>query len=1087
MTWTPTRVNGWWPQVWADPGGRIFVAYGNADAVLVELRRTAGGGLEAVREVALGAGIRGLAWVRPYWLVGWRERPDLGRDVSERLELDVRSADWSFFVTEPASGLVGGNITAARDGHIVEWLAAPYFRLRIDGKVFTGRTGGAVDTAGGFVCFAETNDNRAICRLDARVGGELKTFPCLAPLHQAICGPDGHVVYGGYGAVVGIDPAGTQQVLTATPWKFEGPVRLWRSQLDGRVWLATTTATEAGDAGVLLRPWGEQACVWLRQPAVAASVAEVDGAWIVACCTDRGALTVDLVGFDTVRQPVTVAPRPPAEAPRVDRPLLFAWYQFGVMRVPAPGNGSIVTDQQADWLPVRAHGEAEPRWRYVSGRPDEGGDGNLDAIAKAIVRAQGAPVAVYVPIRAQAAMPFAGAAQHVIEAYWKITETLAAFEARVIAACRQPGLGSVALAWQVYTSNDTNQKDLEALLPALGRVLAACPHIEAVYPFSAGSGRGTGWEDHPEVHAGYRALVATITGLPARAPVVVAPPEARPPDQPVDPRPPVIEPTVPSAWPGLLPGEQLRRFEMRFSPKGRFRLEMQGDGNLVLTDLAVGEQGQPVWASGTADLDGRVAVLQLDGHLLITDGAGAVVWGSGSHGHSHAVLVLEEDGQVEIVATNGELVWSAPVQAQIFHPSPIPPVVVKPAPKPADRPINGAKIVRDFLRRIFGGRATGPKGPKPAEPAATPEPTPEPAPPADPTPVPPVLEPLRRPTREEVLTYRGHLGEIRDGENRVIWTAGLHGVPAEVRADWLRRYVAGGATHIPIGPVDPGVSYPGLGFPDAPDWNDDAVAIRALLDEIRAVPTVRGHGLIPTIFPDGCGNEDNGRRAPERIERSYPTWAKAIDGIEGDVLMVLPGWEPHDMTPREMYDAARFWLRLMAGRPLPVAAWHGWRERSNGASNDPMNLLNDDPFLADRDPVTGAAYGSGAKFWQLMPCDLLLYQIEPIRTMAEAECGHIGPPGQGSYPVGCWLDNWLHAMCRVGGVGVVDGTGAIQGGPWVHKRVALFETTTYWDVRDQTEPGVTQRVNDRALELARVYGLEGTIGFGTGLPAGLEI
>lgn len=446
-----------------------------------------------------------------------------------------------------------------------------------------------------------------------------------------------------------------------------------------------------------------------------------------------------------------------------------------------------------------------------------------------------------------------------------------------------------------------------------------------------------------------------------------------------------------------------------------------------------------------------------------------------------------------------EPVPTPPVEIPTPQPEPLPEPEPEPVPAPDNTPapapevnpvtkkkINGVKIVKDLFRALAKwdvAKLLGIKKPKRQAPVPH---VPEPPPAAEPTQQPPAPQPLRNATRDEVLSYRGHLGDIRDSASRVIWTAGIHGLPPENRAEWLRIYVAKGATHIPVGPFDPGVSYPGLGVPDSPDWNENASAIRSLLDEIRAVETVRGHGLIPVIFPDGCGREDNGRRAVDRIGRSYPTVATAIEGLEDQVIVVIPGWEPHDMTAREQWDAHQFWFRLMEGRPKPVTAWHGWPERSNGASNDPDNQLNDDPFLADRDPVTGKAYGSGAKFWQMTKFDMFLYQLEPelVRTMEQANCGHIAPPGQGVYHEGCWLDNLLHAMCRVGGVGTVDGRGAITGPPWVHKTFVVFETTTRLNVRGQTHEGVTQRVNDRALELSRQYGID--IGFGTGLPTELE-
>lgn len=383
---------------------------------------------------------------------------------------------------------------------------------------------------------------------------------------------------------------------------------------------------------------------------------------------------------------------------------------------------------------------------------------------------------------------------------------------------------------------------------------------------------------------------------------------------------------------------------------------------------------------------------------------------------------------------------------------------------------NFAKFFRRLLRSL-GVISTPSPRPEPVDPVPTPEPVPEP-----PVVVPPTPEPVRNPTRAEVLDFRGHLGYLRDSANRVIWTPSLQALPPEIRAEWLRIYVEEGGTHVPVGPFEPGEIYPGAGFFN-PDWQQDPASIRAFLDELRATRTKHGYGLIPVIFVDGGGSHP-----ASRLHITMPTIAEAIKGIEPHVIVLPTGWEPHDWTAREQWDAIQLWMNKYQNGS--ILAWHGWPGRSNGASNDPFNQHNTDPWLADRDPETGAAYGDGSKFWQTTPFDMFLYQIEPPRRMADANCGIIAAPGKGVYPEGCWLDGLLHAMCRVGGAGRVDGTGAIIGPAWANKVFVLFETTTYWEFRGLAEPGTTQRVNDRAYELAGHYNIK--MGFGTGLPAALK-
>lgn len=547
-------------------------------------------------------------------------------------------------------------------------------------------------------------------------------------------------------------------------------------------------------------------------------------------------------------------------------------------------------------------------------------------------------------------------------------------------------------------------------------------------------------------------------------PLLVLPPVSEPtaPEPPPAPEPipepvPVlpIDRLRPDGW--LAPGESLwsidRLTEMAF----------QGDGNLVLY-----HEGTVIWASGTDTSRADGCVMQLDGNLVVYRGT-LPIWASDTAGHSGAWLFVRH-GEAVIVAPEGEVLRVFPESIFDKRTTPLPP------PSSMSRPINVAKIVKDFFRTI--GFLFGKKKPHPSDGIVV-RPVPPPQVPAQP-PVDPVPLPLRDATREEVLRYRGHLADIRDSKGRVIWTPSLHGVPSDIRAEWLRIYVSQGATHIPIGPFDAGEAYPGAGFDDAPDLNDDPAAVRALLDEIRSVRTVRGHGLIPAIFVDG-----GGKHPVPRLARSMPTIAKAIEGIESQVIILPCGWEPHAQTARDQWDAIQRWMPLHRGS---VLAWHGWPGRSNGASNDPFNPSNNDPWLGDPDPVTGARYGDGAQFWATTPFDMFFYQLEPPGTMAEAECGVVAPPGEGVYPEGCWLDNLIHSMGRVGGIGRIDTGpgkgGVIDGPPWTRKVFVLFETTTWFEFRGWAEPGVTQRVNDRAYQLARYYGIE--IGFGTGFPAGLE-
>lgn len=113
-------------------------------------------------------------------------------------------------------------------------------------------------------------------------------------------------------------------------------------------------------------------------------------------------------------------------------------------------------------------------------------------------------------------------------------------------------------------------------------------------------------------------------------------------------------------------GTVLERGETYFSPDGRFRLVMQGDGNLVLYRREDdGEKG--VYATGTyVKPDGTLnphglgighrAVMRPDGNLIVYDEMGKQVWESGTAGNPNAQLAIQDNGNLVIYGKDGQ-VW----------------------------------------------------------------------------------------------------------------------------------------------------------------------------------------------------------------------------------------------------------------------------------------------------------------------------------------------------------------------------------------------------------------------------------------------
>src|SRR5690349_14222355 len=102
--------------------------------------------------------------------------------------------------------------------------------------------------------------------------------------------------------------------------------------------------------------------------------------------------------------------------------------------------------------------------------------------------------------------------------------------------------------------------------------------------------------------------------------------------------------TTPSGQ--LNPGQQITSGTQIASPDGKFVLQMQSDGNLVLR--APGNI--PLGNTHTAGHDGTIAVMQADGNFVLRAPGNIPVWASGTDGHPDTVLQVQDDGNVVLYA-----------------------------------------------------------------------------------------------------------------------------------------------------------------------------------------------------------------------------------------------------------------------------------------------------------------------------------------------------------------------------------------------------------------------------------------------------
>lgn len=114
-----------------------------------------------------------------------------------------------------------------------------------------------------------------------------------------------------------------------------------------------------------------------------------------------------------------------------------------------------------------------------------------------------------------------------------------------------------------------------------------------------------------------------------------------------------ISPKAPAATNTLESGQWLEVGKYLQSNNGRFRLYMQGDGNLVLYDEA--QNHKALWASGTNGKPGARAAMQGDGNLVVYSGSTGV-WSTKTNGWNSARVVIQDDGNM-VVYAGSTAVW----------------------------------------------------------------------------------------------------------------------------------------------------------------------------------------------------------------------------------------------------------------------------------------------------------------------------------------------------------------------------------------------------------------------------------------------
>lgn len=269
---------------------------------------------------------------------------------------------------------------------------------------------------------------------------------------------------------------------------------------------------------------------------------------------------------------------------------------------------------------------------YVAGSPR---DTDIGDINRAIVAMRAAHphdrLFVYWP-RQTAELPI-GADVIVVELYREDGESIPAFEAR-----HRARVARCPVAWinpQVFTSNTNLTPDVRSIVPVAGRIARDFQNIGGLLNFN-GTGRATGYQDHPEVHEDWTQLFAGVTGMPDLPPV----PDPVPPV----PKPPAPKPPAPKPPPTPTPAFVSRFNEVKMSdtkivaiqgPGGKFgRMDAPNTG--PWKDLNQGWRGL-LWDRTTPDDDCKFELSKPDDRFKLVHVATRALLGLDNTKHVPAV------------------------------------------------------------------------------------------------------------------------------------------------------------------------------------------------------------------------------------------------------------------------------------------------------------------------------------------------------------------------------------------------------------------------------------------------------------------
>lgn len=214
-----------------------------------------------------------------------------GNTTADRMESGV---DWKPYKTNTDPSFAG-NLFKVTVGHWASFATTPQGnKIGYDNAYLT--SGYGLSLNGAWLGTMENNNNNSLKIYNQ--GQYIKTIPAtMAPAHNWDV-LDNYIAYGGYGAIIGVNPQDIQTDITLAPWRMENAPKLF--YINGVLWISTLSWTNE-QVFVFVRPFGSREAIVIEAWASNYDIVVNQNIFTLAFCSDKGQLTVLRFPVDSPR------------------------------------------------------------------------------------------------------------------------------------------------------------------------------------------------------------------------------------------------------------------------------------------------------------------------------------------------------------------------------------------------------------------------------------------------------------------------------------------------------------------------------------------------------------------------------------------------------------------------------------------------------------------------------------------------------------------------------------------------------------------------------------------------------------------